>query len=194
MKNPLEKKNTLLFIIITALCTLTGIIFFLIQRNILIVRWAFGYTWQPTTTLTQETVTNKTFRFYFWKNEKFHQEDRALIWHSSDYAKNITQLVTHWLACQQEEKILPPSINLLQGTIATASQEAFLIFSTSLFNKEWPIIKKWMLLESLCTTIKESGLPVATLHFFVHQHPMDDPHLDLSQPWPIEGFINQKTT
>lgn len=164
-----------------------GVLFFFIHQNMLIISWS---TFSQAPKYTSKITLSKKINIFFWKDEKLHKEELVLTWEQENGEKNIHNVISNWIAVLQDEKIITQQIRLESAALSQA-QELFLCFNQSPLSQEWPIIKKWRLIESLGKTIRETKLPIRFIVFIVNDAIMNDDHLDFSQPWPIDGFIKE---
>ena len=124
---------------------------------------------------------------YFWHQNEWHTEHVSLLF--SDYiAANMQQLVSRWIQLLNEEKILKKKVALQSATITFDKQELIISFDRVPWNKEWSTFDKWMTIEGLLKTIKTVDPSIKQVRFLVNQQPVQDPHLDFTNPWPIKGF------
>lgn len=57
--------------------------------------------------------------------------------------------------------------------------------------QSYSIHAKLMWVEGLLKTIHSSGLALQSVHFLHNHQPLQDPHLDFTNPWPVHGFVNK---
>lgn len=167
-----------------------GVLFFLIQKDILIITWS---TKIHTTHLEKTAISRKKVKLFFWNDEKFQSEEVVLAWEKNLPDKNLQNLINNWLSLVQDEKLINEKVRLELVAISPLSHEVIIAFNRPILAKGWPIIKKWHLLESLCRTIRETELSISFIVFLVNDAIMKDDHLDFSQPWPIDGFLENNT-
>jgi hypothetical protein len=175
------------FSLLITICIAGGALFFLLHRKWLIVH----FTMSPmgiTAASTQSTQlsTHKTIKLFYWKNEKWLQEEISIIWDEQNMAQNARQVLKQWLATMHNEHLLAPHVALESLALSSLGNEAYISFDRSLFSPEWPIIKKWLILEGLFKTILAAQLPLHSVTLLVHNRPMEDEHLELSQPLPVQ--------
>jgi len=73
--------------------------------------------------------------------------------------------------------------------LSTSDQVAYLSFDSDPLSKESSTFDKWMLIEGLLKTIRENSVRLQQIQLLVHHQLMQDPHLDFSKPWPVDGFL-----
>jgi len=167
-----------------------GILFFLIQRDIILIRWVSGSQRPYSVELARKSaVSRKQIKYYFWKEEKFQTEDGTLICKKGNIAGNLKRLINNWITCLQDENLIKRNVFVESVALSSFNEEVFLSFNRPLLSKEWPVIKKWYLIESLFKTVRDAKIPIRSFKFLVNHHHMIDDHLDFSQPWPLDGFI-----
>jgi len=162
-------------------------IFFLIQRNWLIIHFTFSPSCAESSS-TEEKVTaaQKKIKFFYFKNKKWHTEQISLVWDEQNHTMNMQQLIKQWLTVLQDERLLPAHINLESVALSSQGGDAYLSFDRSLFSSDQSIMKKWLILESLFKTMHNAAIPIYSVMFLVHNKPMDDDHLEFSQPLPVQ--------
>lgn len=172
-------------LVISTLCLFVGALFFLFQRKWIIVQFSF---FQPSavTLSEKDTVGHKSVKLYYWKHEKWNQEEASLIWHEHDAGQNLKQLIKQWLTVMTDERLIAPHVALESVAVSSQDGHAYVSFDRSLFSKEWTIYKKWMILEGLFKSIRFADSSLQNISLFVGQQPMEDDHLDLSMPLPIQ--------
>jgi hypothetical protein len=171
-------------------CTLTGIVFFLVQRNWLVIHWSYKNTESHTGLLNQkEPIAHKKIVLYYWKDEKFKTESTSLLWDTHNPEGNLKLLIKSWLTCLAEEKVVTPALTLESIALSSNDTTAYLSFNQSILSKEWSIFKKWQLIESLFKTLRAADLSITTVVFLVQNEPMQDDHIDFSQPLPTAGYL-----
>ncbi len=183
-------KKVNLALIVTS-CLLIGALFFLFQRNWLMLQWPIRTAFFDGASIKKESISKRSVSLYWWKNEKFYHEDEIVIWHDNNGTDSIKHVVDRWLLRMVQEKILLPSMIVDSVALSSDGQSAYLSFNQSFMWTEWSIMKKWMLIESLCKTLKSTDLSVKHLIFLVKQEIMEDIHLDFTYPWPIDGYLEE---
>lgn len=111
------------------------------------------------------------------------------MWHEHDAAQTLKQIIKQWLNVLQDAHLLRPHIAISSVAVSNGSNEAYISFDNTLFSKELSIRAKWLIIESLCKTIRDSGLSIQALSLLHHDHFMDDDHLDFSHPLSLESRL-----
>ncbi len=183
-------KLVFLYSLIIGFCFIVGVSFFLIQRNLLIVYFAFDSTQATNSLIAQkkDSIIRRKVKLYFWQNASFQHEEVDLIWFPF-VAENIKHIVNLWLAFLYDERMLDSRVYLETVAVAEFERRAYLSFDFPILHKEWSIQKKWYFLESLCRTICSVDISVNDIVFLVNHRPMLDDHICLAQPWPLTGFL-----
>ena len=180
----MNKRHT---IILSSAGFFLGTLFFALYQEWIIIR----YPWR--TKLHQQHLhTKKTAPLTFWHNGAWHTETQELIW-SESVAHNVQYLVTSWLTLLQEEEVTDKKITLQSAALSPSGQEAYLSFDRNLLPKECSSYEKWMRIEGLLRTMRENDIQLQGVHILVHHQPLQDPHLDFSNPWPLTGFLVSNT-
>jgi len=175
--------NNKQYIIISLACTILGILFFAFYQEIIIIRHP---NIPPYT--SSMVVVKKEAKLIFWHNEKWHTETQDMIWHTTP-GKNIHYLINSWLTLLDAENIIDKKITVQPVLLTSAQHEAYISFDRNPFAKEASTFEKWMFIEGILRTLKENGIPIQQVQFLVHHAPLNDPHLDFSKAWPIQGFM-----
>jgi hypothetical protein len=125
---------------------------------------------------------------HFWHQNEWHTEHVSLLF-SDNTVSNMQQLVSRWAQLLSEEKIIKKKVTLQSATLTFDKQELIISFDRAPWNKEWGTYDKWMTIEGFLKTIRNVDPSIKKVRFLVNQQPISDPHLDFTNPWPINGFI-----
>jgi len=125
-------------------CIFIGAIFFLVQRDFLIMHWPFGLQdqYQIIKKTKEHVALRKKVRFYFSRDDKFFFEEKTIVWFCSK-AENLKHLVNNWLSYLHEERITDKKVYLETVLLSKDDEQAFFSFDQILVGKEWSIFKKW---------------------------------------------------
>ncbi len=184
------KKTNVLWLLLISISSTAGLIFYLAQHHILIIHWSATPNAQLIQELQRNTVMRKKVFMYFCKTTTFERTPIEILWTRDNHQENLNNLVGNWITQLQDEKLISHYVTLKSAAYSPISREGIISFSQSPFEPNWSIQQKWYCLESLCLSIREAEIPTTSLIFLVNNHPMEDEHLDLSHPWPLDGFIN----
>ncbi len=144
-------------------------------------------TAQPIAAEPQLASKKQTITLNFWQQNSWHTEQVSLLL-SDNKAANMQQVVSRWLQLLHEEKITKKKVALQSATITFDKQELIISFDRAPWNKESSTYEKWMVVEGLFKTIKAIDSSIKKVRFLVNQIPLQDPHLDFTNAWPISGF------
>lgn len=173
--------------ILSLLCCLCGSIFYVIQKELVVFRFS-------QTILDQSHpawATNahkKEITCYFWHNNNWQEEKKECIWSNSKEA-NLKKIVAIWLTTLDQEQLTTIKITAQLVALNTSGYQAFISFDHHPLPQNGPLYLKLMWIEGLLKTIKKSGITIQSVQFLHNHQPLQDNHLDFSQPWPITGFI-----
>ncbi len=142
----------------------------------------------PSFLISKTATTKKNVVVFVYHQDRWCSEKKELLWPASK-REQLEQLVYAWIALADEELTDAKKITLQKVLIAPDEQSVYISFDRSPLNKEWSTFRKWYHLESLLKTIRENGIDVRSVFWLVQHQPLQDPHLDCSQSWPIDGFI-----
>lgn len=187
------KKPVFYIIISSLLFIFVGAVFFLIQRDWLIIQWTLGGSGnseEVATSIVSDVALRKKVKLYYFKDDKFLYEYSIFVWFSNK-VEDLKHLINNWLSFLHEERILEKKVGLETVCFAPSNSQVYFSFDQPLFDKQWPTFKKWYLIESMFKTIKDAGLQIGSVNFLVGHEEMKDDHLDFSQAWPVDGFLEE---
>lgn len=167
----MHKKNV---IIISFMCLLLSIFLFAIKKN-----WIIFYINTKATESKKPEVAKKTIKNFFWRNEKWHHEDSDIIWDNNNPTRNLEHIIQNWLGILEEENIMQKKITVQY--VLLHEKTSYISLDGSMFGAELAIYEKLKIIEGLFKTI-ESYFPNLKIYFLVHNEPLDDYHIDFSNP------------
>lgn len=171
------------YIIICLAAFILSLLFFAYHNEYIILN--FGI--HKTSTLQTSSAQKQNIALHVWYQNSWHEETVPLLF-SDNTAANMQQLVSRWLQLLHEEKIIKKKVMLQSATITYDNQELIISFDRQPWNKENSTFDKWMTIEGLLKTIKAIDSSIKQVRFLVNQQLLQDPHLDFTNAWPIEGF------
>lgn len=172
---------------ISAISFFIGALFFAYLQGWLIIRSPHN-SLALKTDLSNNTVSKKKVKLFYWYNDSWHTEETELLW--SDYkADNIYYLINSLLSVMHEEEALNKKVSLETAMLSPNGAEAFLSFNRNPFRKDVPTFEKWMIIESILKTISENETNVKEIRFLVHHKPLSNYHLDFANSWHINHGI-----
>lgn len=169
-------------------CFIVGLLFFAVNQGWIVIR-SFSQVCQAELTAKSMKATKKQMNLVFWNNNKWNTESIEIIT-VTDTAQTVQHILNSWLTLLDEDEAMAHKVTL-QSALMSAHGQLYLSFDRNPFDENSPTYEKWMWVEGLLTTIRNNEPSVKSVHFLVHHHPMEDNHLDFSNPWPITGFINK---
>lgn len=184
------RKNIIFLSALSGLFFLLGVGLFLVKRDWIILHWVPSYKRSEdiSEALGKKVAPKKITPLFYWYEDKLKQSEESFVWLASK-TERLRLLVGSWLTLLYEERILEKRVRIESVALSQTEQEGYLSFDQVPFLSEWPIYKKWRLLDGLCRTVEAAGLDMQTLIFLVRNEPMTDEHLDFSHPWPVSGFL-----
>ncbi|HZW61067.1 MAG TPA: hypothetical protein VFF04_02480, partial [Candidatus Babeliales bacterium] len=99
--------------------------------------------------------------------------------------------INSWLSLLDEEHIMDSKVMLQTAILSQSGQEAFLSFDRNPLPAECATFETWMWVEGLLKTIRENDIQLQSIRFLVHHEPLIDEHLDFSNSWPAQGFLDR---
>lgn len=173
---------------LSALTFIAGIILFAWRNEWIIIHIPAWF--RPMSGEHVGAINKKTVSVSFYKNDNWHMEQIETIWEQDGVAKNSTRLAGIYFSLLYEEALTEQKI----GTEAAATDSKGTTLYLSLTHNPLPteatVKEKLMIIEGLLRTLRESIPSLAKLILLVHHQPLTDYHLDFTQTWPLEGFIN----
>jgi len=163
-----------------------GMLFLAYNRGWIILRFP-SYRHEVTQTAQNLRAHKKKVKLAFWHNKRWHSEAVEIL-QTEDEAHTLQHLINSWLTLLDEDKIMEKKVTL-QSALLSPNKEAYLSFDRNPFDEKNTTYEKWMWIEGLLKTIKQAGIQTQSIHFLVHHQPMQDYHLDFSNPWPLSGFL-----
>ncbi|MGB8366732.1 MAG: hypothetical protein WCD44_00070 [Candidatus Babeliales bacterium] len=165
-------------------CVIAGMLFFAIKNEFIIFNIA---------TITQEVsnekpASKKEVHLIFWQNNQWKAENHDLLW-THNKQQDLHCLINTWLTLLHEENNMEKKVTLHTVLLATSDQTAYLSFDSDPLSKESATTGKLFFIEGLLKTIRENDISLQEVQFLVQHEQMQDPHLDFSKPWPINGFF-----
>ncbi|MCB9493288.1 MAG: hypothetical protein H6679_03370 [Epsilonproteobacteria bacterium] len=178
-------------LIITLFCSLAaGMFFFLIQNGIILVHCSLP----PSKDFALQTsvCTKKNIICSIWKDGHYLDEEQSVIWNKQDSAANLGQIVRTWLGILFEYHVIGQEINLEAVMLSSFEHEAYISLAHSFIESEQSVLDKWCTIQSLLKTLQTADLPAQTIQLLVGGSPLQDEHIDFSQPLCIQNYIEDK--
>lgn len=137
-----------------------------------------------------ESITEKrTVQLVFYLPNKKVSESVCLIIQQSSPEEQIALILQKWFMMIFEEGYHDRLINLQAALIDEVTKTCYLSFDQNPFKKESSTHARWLFMESLLATIRQQKYQIQSVQVLVNHQPVDDTYLDISIPWPIQGFI-----
>lgn len=169
-------------LIISVISILLSLLIFALNKNWIII----GYQRNFSSVDQKDSLCKKNIKVYFYKTDKFNNENIELLWNNQDIEFNIEQIGKAWLTLLDEEKIINKKISL-QSTVLIENN-LYISFDSSIFDPELCVYDKLMLIESLFKSLSALNINLK-IYFLKHNQPINDYHLDFSNPWSKELLI-----
>ena len=172
--------------VIIYLCTfLLGLITYAYLNNWIVLRLPSRTQYQePSQTAP---TSKKKISLFYWKHDQWRKETMQLSWYQES-DKNIESVTKAWLGILEDEGLITTPVRLQSVLLAPSKTHAYISFDRNLLPQDGPIYEKWLRIEALLKTIRESDIPLTHVQFLVDHQPMIDYHLEFTNPWPITGF------
>lgn len=131
----------------------------------------------------------KIITLYYWMYDKWHHETTELLW-PAEPSEALLYVARALLALLYEQKILTKRVGV-QSVVEAKNNCMLISFDRNPFHKQSSTHDKLFIIESMLKTIHATKLKVQSVMFLVHHQPLNDYHLDFTNPWPIAGFIER---
>lgn len=164
---------------------LFALLLFAYQKEYII----FNFSKLPQTTI-KTTTQKKNVSFTFWHQNQWHTEIIPILY-SDCLTSTMQQLINRWLQLVEEEKVLKKAVILQAVLVSFDKQVLFISLNRFPWNKESTTFDKWMIIEGLLKTIQNSSSSIKKVHFLIDHQLMQDNHLDFTNPWPVDGFLDK---
>lgn len=172
------------------LCTFsTSALVYFMGKEWIIIRWP-SYTAFPLHNERTVETTKKRVKLFFWHYGRWNHETVDILW-SSCAPKNTQYIIRSLLTLLEEEEALEKKASLQSVAQSLCANDIYLSFDRPPFNEESSTFQKLMIIESILKTLRENAAAPPNIYFLVHHQPMKDTHLDFSDPWPLEGFVQK---
>jgi hypothetical protein len=179
----MKQATLMLWLSIFSICV--GLIYFGIQKQIIIVRIP-SYTAKQA--LGEGQVQQKrNITLSYWFQGSFKQEPIAVI-DAENQADTLRYIVNNWLMLLDQATLLNKKTTL-ESVMISSSHDAYISFDHSIFTKNESTYEKWMRVESLLKTIRAANMGINRVYVHVHHRPLLDANLDFSKAWPVHGFL-----
>ena len=170
--------------IISACTFLIALLLFAYQKEFVILNFATKVPMQETPSVAQKKKT----AFFFWHQNAWHTEEIPLLF-TADTSNNMQQLINRWMQLIQEENIVKKKTIVQSALLNGNRKELYLSLDRLPWDKEMDTFKKWMIIEGILKTIKNADATIKKVHFLANHQQINDTHLDFTNAWPIDGFI-----
>ncbi len=162
---------------------LAGLVFFCTYQEWLVIYWHKPSHHKQATSV----VEKKNITLWREKNSDWIKESFQILWAESNQ-ENFKLLTTTWLAWLYDESILSKKIKAESVLFSPSGYEMYVSFDHNPFEKNWSIHQKESFISALLKNYKEQGCAASLLYILVRHEPLQDIHLDFSEPWPLAEF------
>lgn len=178
--------KSLTYFLFFLFCIFAGILFFAIQNELII------FNLSTVQKINQRKPANKKqVNLIFWQNNQWKTETHDLLW-TNNKQQDLRCLINAWLTLLHEENIMEKKVTLHTVLLAASDQVAYFSFDSAPLPKESATIVKLLFIEGLLKTIRENNITLQEIQFLVQHELLEDPHLDFSKSWPINGFLQEQ--
>lgn len=171
------------YVLLSCLALAVGILFYAFYNEVIIIRMPVSKAHYGATDIDRH---KKLYTLYFWKDGIMHKDQKELI-SSPHKIELLNHVITSWLQISTEEKT-QKKVQLEAVLLDSSQLELLISFDRNPFLKESSTHEKWMWIESLLKTLRDSGITLQSVKFLIHHKPIIDYHLDFSRSWPLNGF------
>jgi hypothetical protein len=135
-------------------------------------------------------IQKKMVTIVLYKNDEWYTEKKERIWPAAK-AEKIEHLLHAWQLLIDEDLPAAKQSSVQLVMLNKTENDLYVSFDRSPLLKEWSIMRKWYHIESLLKTVRANGIELRSVYFLVQHQPLEDAHLDFSNGWPSQGFINE---
>lgn len=160
-----------------------GIGFYLLYTEKLIFFWNYN---RKAIIKESETMDKRVCKLFYWNNS-WQTEHKDIIY-SSNKIKSITNLIVAWLNLLEEESLSDKKF-CIQAILTDNSNNIYLSFDQPIFKKQLSIYQKILFIHGILKTL-QANTDIKSVQFLVQNKPLQDRHLDFSQPWPVSGYLD----
>ena len=195
---------------------LAGLVFFCTYQEWLVIYWHKpSHHTQITSTIEKKNITlwrekdnswiKESFHILWSENQKETERSPFAIRHRQGYgaiseasadsgpqrgsSENFKLLTTTWLAWLHDEQVLTKKIGVESILFSPSGYEMYVSFDYNPFEKNWSIYQKESFIHALLKNYKEQGCTASYLYVLVHHKPLQDMHLDFSEPWQLSKNV-----
>lgn len=174
------------FIILCLTSFCGGMLLFLIKKEI--IMFSFSSRKLFFNQEKKNIFIKKKVLFFNKTISEWKQEEAFLLW-SNDNNEDSYQLINSWLVWLYEERVLEKKVKLQSVLLSPSGEELYISFDRSFLSTQASIYAQWILIESLLKTIRENIPSIQAVSFFVDHKPLENPYIDFSRSFPVNGFI-----
>lgn len=164
-------------------CFLLGLLWYAVYSEKIIIRV------QRPAEKNASLFIQKTVPLFFYVQGRCRQEMRDILWDDSDQAVNFSRLMHAWVQTLSIEGYAERHCSVESAMIDQITRTVYVSFNILPFSMQGSIYTKWQCAEALLKTIRISFPMIERFQFLESHRLPEDPHLDLSFPWPIQGFL-----
>lgn len=175
----------LFYFIISSSALLLGLFLYALYNELILIKIPSK---KIAASVADITVQKKNFQLIYWHANKWVTEEKELI-SSDNLSKTLTYMLTSWLNLLEEEHIIQKKPSIQSIMLDAPQTGLYISFDRSFLPKDFSTYKKLLLIEGLLKTLRANSIPITSCYFLVNHQPMHDQHLDFSQGWPINGFL-----
>src|ERR1700733_210145 len=181
----MKMQQLYLFLSLAALAI--GIFFFAYQHKIIIINIPSASLPSDRAPIAQKTAVS----LFYWYHNQWHTK-QIFFFFSQNQSDVLSLLINRWLSLLHTEKIVKKKSCVQAALLSYDGKTIFISFDRAPWNKESSTYEKWMQVEGLLKTIKSAFATIKKVAFLSHHQPLQDPHLDFTNPWPIDGFLDSQ--
>lgn len=160
-----------------------GMLFFAYQKELLIIRsWSSLHTQYPTH--ANHAIEKRAVKLFFYKDHAWHHETQHVLW-TYNLAENIRHTLSALCAVFDEEGITQEKMHIQSVALSKCMCHVYLSFDRSLLHSQQSIEQKAAIIEAILKTVREDHPTIHDVFFLTKHKLIDDSHLDMSKPWPI---------
>jgi len=181
------KREHVAYGVCTVASLVAGLLFFMYYNEVIVLHWPQG-DYVANESLAVPATTRKNVQLFFFKHGAFRAEEQEVLW-GARMQENIRYLISAMLGVWEDEQVTQKRITLQSAILNPSCQTLYLSFDRVPFDKDATTLCKWRAIEAILKTLRDNDIGIREVYFLVHHEQLVDPHLDFSNPWPLQGFL-----
>ena len=181
--------NKYTYVVLACISLGIGVVFYAYLQEWIVICWPGART---SSVSMIHPGSKKKVTFSYWHNGTWRQEMQEVII-STHKSELLHAIMNGWLVVTEEEGISDKKVSLQTVLLSSNDTYAYFSFDRNPLPSECSTFYIWMWVEGVLKTLRENGIHLQGVYFLVQHQPLQDEHLDFSNPWPLTGFIKSNS-